>query len=86
MKPPEAETVSPAAVGALLALLAVRRRDGRATVVTVAGELGLEASRAHELLAELRRAGLVEMGVPGGLIPTVLPDFRHVSKAKRRRR
>lgn len=58
-------------VRTLLALIAVHRRDGRATVHTVAVERHRAVSVVHGHLCRLSDAGLVAWEKPGALRPLV---------------
>lgn len=67
--------VAPAPSRVLLALIRVYQRDGRATVRTVADEVGICLSTAHAHLTRLQGMGLVAQteGQTGTLRPTVQP-------------
>lgn len=64
--------LGPGATRAMLALLRVHARDGRATVLSVASEAQRGNAVTHQHLIRLERAGLVTgLGTRGGLRPTV---------------
>lgn len=68
-RPPDAERVTSGQIRVLLTLEHVCERDGRATVRSVAAELGVAPTTAQTQLAGLERAGLVVRG-QGKLRPT----------------
>jgi predicted transcriptional regulator len=65
------DVIPPESTEVLLALLAVWRRDGRATVRAVAHEAGRGVMATHTQLRCLDEAGLVAMGEAGALRPLV---------------
>jgi predicted transcriptional regulator len=67
------DIVMPAQTRVLLALIAVCERDGRATVRSVATEVGRAVRTTYDRLLDLRDVGLVdwEEGKAGTLRPTV---------------
>lgn len=70
-------TVPDETAAALAAVWAVYRRDGRATVKSVAAELGHSTTTTHKHLGNLARLGLVDGVADGGgggrLRPLVWP-------------
>lgn len=72
-QPTNAVSITPARLRVLTALIAVWDRDGRATVKSVADEVGRGLSATWVQLVHLRRAGLAQWqdGHAGTLRPTV---------------
>lgn len=66
------DVVGPEATEVLIALLAVYRRDGRATVSTVAWQCSKSRGSTHTQLDRLAELGLVARG-QGSLRPLVSP-------------
>jgi GTP-sensing pleiotropic transcriptional regulator CodY len=60
-------SITPRDLEALCAVSRVMLRDGRVTVRTVADEIEITRAPAHDHLRKLEKAGLIEMGIAGGL-------------------